>query len=42
MFYDSTKLQGGADTTYNSSKLDKTYVLIDGTDGQPGYFTAKP
>ena len=42
MFYKCEKLQGGAGTTYNSSKLDKTYALIDGTGSQPGYFTAKP
>ena len=42
MFSGSTKLKGGAGTTFNSSKLDKTYVLIDGTGSQTGYFTAKP
>ncbi len=42
MFKDSTKLQGGAGTTYNSSKIDKTYARIDGGTASPGYFTAKP
>ena len=41
MFTNSTKLVGGAGTTYNSSYVDKTYARIDGGISNPGYFTAK-
>ena len=41
MFTNSTKLVGGAGTTYNSSYVDKTYARIDGGTSNPGYFTAK-
>ena len=36
-----TNLVGGAGTTYNSSKIDKTYARIDGGTSNPGYFTLK-
>ena len=39
MFYDCTKLIGGAGTKYNSSHVDKTYARIDGGTSNPGYFT---
>ena len=42
MFSGSTKLKGGAGTTFNTSKTDKTYARIDGGTASPGYFTAKP
>ena len=42
MFTGCTKLVGGAGTTYNSSKIDKTYARIDGGTSAPGYFTAIP
>ena len=41
MFYNCTKLVGGAGTKYNSSYVDKTYARIDGGTSSPGYFTAK-
>ena len=41
MFYRATNLVGGAGTTYNSSKVDKTYARIDGGTSNPGYFTLK-
>ena len=43
MFYGSSKLVGGAGTTFNSSYLDKTYARIDGgpDSDTPGYFTRK-
>ena len=38
----STNLVGGAGTVWNSNNpKDKTYAIIDGTGGNPGYFTAK-
>lgn len=38
----STKLVGGAGTTWNSSNPnDKTYAHVDGGTSNPGYFTAK-
>ena len=40
MFYNSNKLVGGNNTTYNSSYIDKTYARID-KEGSPGYFTYK-
>ena len=39
MFTNCTNLKGGAGTTYNSSKTDKTYAWIDGKDTKHGYFT---
>ena len=39
MFGSDTSLVGGAGTTYNSSKTDKTYAKIDGGTADPGYFT---
>lgn len=39
MFTGCTNLVGGAGTTYNSSKVDKTYARIDGGSSKPGYFT---
>ena len=41
MFYDCTKLVGGAGTTYNSNKTDKTYAKVDGGTSNPGYLTEK-
>ena len=40
MFNGCTSLVGGNGTTYDESNpKDKTYAIIDGTNGQPGYFT---
>ena len=39
MFYNCTKLVGGAGTVYNSSYTDKTYARIDGGTSNPGYLT---
>ena len=41
MFYNCTKLVGGAGTKYNSSHVEKTYARIDGGTINPGYFTLK-
>ena len=41
VFLDSTNLVGGAGTTYDSSKINKTYARIDGGTAKPGYFTLK-
>ena len=41
VFYDCTKLKGGAGTTYSDSRVNKTYARIDGGTARPGYFTAK-
>ena len=41
MFKSCTLLVGGAGTTYNSAKIDKTYARIDEGTSKPGYFTAK-
>ena len=41
MFDSTTNLVGGAGTTYDSSKTDKTYARIDGETSNPGYFTLK-
>ena len=41
MFDGCKKLVGSNGTTYESTKIDATYALIDGLNGQPGYFTAK-
>ena len=41
MFKDCTNLVGGAGTTYDSTKTDKTYARIDGGTTNPGYFTLK-
>ena len=41
MFRYCTKLVGGAGTTFDSSKIDKTYARIDGGESAPGYFTLK-
>ena len=38
-FRDCTNLVGGSGTTYDSSKIDKTYAHIDGGTSNPGYFT---
>ena len=40
MFDNSPNLVGGNGTTYDSTKVDKTYARIDTADA-PGYFTAK-
>ena len=39
IFSDCPSLVGGNGTTFDSTKTDKTYAIIDGTNGQPGYFT---
>ena len=40
MFSGCTSLVGGNDTHYDDSNpKDKTYAIIDGTNGQPGYLT---
>ena len=39
MFNNCTNLIGGAGTTYDSTKTDKTYARIDGGTSNPGYFT---
>ena len=41
MFTGDIKLVGGWGTTYDSSKIDKTYARIDEYNGNPGYFTDK-
>ncbi len=41
MFYNCSKLVGGAATAYSSSKTDKTYAHVDGGPSNPGYFTEK-
>ena len=41
MFINSTKLVGGAGTTYNENKVDKEYARVDGGTSNPGYFTLK-
>ena len=41
MFNSCINLVGGAGTTYDSTKVDKTYAHIDGGEASPGYFTAK-
>ena len=41
IFYGATHLVGGNGTTYNSSRVNKTYARID-APGTPGYFTLKP
>lgn len=42
MFEDCTSIVGGNGTTYDASHIDKEYAIIDGINGNPGYFTAKP
>lgn len=39
MFNSCTSLKGSSGTTYNSSKVDKTYAHIDGGTSNPGYFS---
>ena len=39
MFTECTSLVGGAGTTYDSTKTDKTYARIDDGTSNPGYFT---
>ena len=41
MFNGCTSLVGGQGTTYDSTKVDKTYARIDGGTSSPGYFTSK-
>ena len=41
MFEGDVNLVGGAGTTYDSTKIDKTYARIDGGTSNPGYFTSK-
>ena len=42
MFAGCTALVGGSGTAYDAAMTGKTYARIDGKDGLPGYFTAKP
>ena len=42
MFEGCTSIVGGNGTTYDASHIDKEYAIIDGINGNPGYFTAKP
>ncbi len=42
MFEGCTSIVGGNGTTYDASYIDKEYAIIDGINGNPGYFTAKP
>ena len=39
MFRFCNSLVGGNGTTYNEAKTNAEYAVIDGTDGNPGYFT---
>ena len=41
MFYGCTVLVGGQGTTYDATKVDKTYARLDGGASAPGYFTIK-
>lgn len=41
MFYGISSIVGGSGTTYDSTKIDKTYARIDGGTSSPGYFTKK-
>ena len=41
MFLNCNNLVGGKGTTFDSTKIDKTYAKIDGGTSNPGYFTAK-
>jgi len=41
MFGACTSLIGGNGTTFDSTKIDKTYAHIDGGTSNPGYFTSK-
>ena len=40
MFTGCTSLKGGNGTAFSSSATDATYALVDGLNGQPGYFTS--
>ncbi len=40
MFSGCKKLIGGNGTTYQADKTDKTYAVIDGKDGNPGYLSS--
>ena len=39
MFSECTSIVGGAGTTYNSTKTNKTYARIDNPPDEPGYLT---
>lgn len=41
MFYGCTVLVGGQGTTYDATKVDKTYARLDGGASAPGYFSKK-
>jgi surface protein len=41
MFEGSTKLVGGAGTTYDANHTDKEYAHVDSGTSNPGYFTLK-
>ncbi|MBR6179405.1 MAG: BspA family leucine-rich repeat surface protein [Bacteroidales bacterium] len=41
MFSDCTNLVGGEGTTYDASKTDKTYAIVDGGSSAPGYLTKR-
>ena len=40
-FSDCTNLVGGEGTTYDASKDDKTYAIVDGGSSAPGYLTKR-
>ncbi len=42
MFDNCFKLVGGENTKFVSNITDKTYAIIDGEDGKPGYLTKGP
>ena len=42
MFYGCDSLVGMAGTAYDIEKTDKNYAVIDGIDGNTGYFSALP
>ena len=42
MFKDCTSLLGGDGTRFDAEKTNADYARVDGLDGSPGYFTAKP
>ncbi len=41
MFEGCGALKGGNGTTFSTSNTNATYAIIDGANGNPGYFTAK-
>ena len=41
MFYQTTKIVGGAGTTFDANHINKEYAHVDGGTSNPGYFTLK-